>query len=212
MQPQPGDAILVPAKDLAAAKSRLGAHLGAADRRALVVAMLADVLGATAAWADRYVITGDAVLAETAAGLGCLPLQDPGGGLNAALRAGTRWAAGNGAGRLLVLPSDVPLVTGEDVAELFDADTDVVVAASADGGTTALLRTPPAVIEPAFGPGSAGLHTAAARRAGRSVMLVTPPSLRLDVDRAADLERLAAAGGNRRSVAVARRLLRSRAG
>ncbi|MGH2721159.1 MAG: hypothetical protein ACRDJO_06095, partial [Actinomycetota bacterium] len=87
-----------------------------------------------------------------------------------------------------------------------------VVAASADGGTTALLRTPPDAIEPAFGPGSAGLHTAAALRAGRSVVLVTPPSLRLDVDRPADLERLAAAGGNRESVAVARRLLSSRAG
>ena len=212
MRPQPGDAILVPAKDLAAAKSRLGARLDAADRRGLVVAMLADVLRATAVWTDRYVITGDAVLAETAAGLGCLPLQDPGAGLNAALRAGTRWAAGNGAARLLVLPSDVPLVSGEDLAGLFDAETDVVVAASADGGTTALLRTPPDVIEPAFGPGSAGLHTAAARRAGHSVLLVTPPSLRLDVDRPADLERLAAAGGDRESVAVARRLIGSRTG
>ncbi|MGH2687519.1 MAG: 2-phospho-L-lactate guanylyltransferase, partial [Actinomycetota bacterium] len=112
MRPQPGDAILVPAKDLAAAKSRLGACLRPADRRALVLAMLADVLRATAAWADRYVVTDDAVLAETAAGLGCLPLQDPGAGLNAALRAGTAWASANGATRLLVLPSDVPLVSG----------------------------------------------------------------------------------------------------
>lgn len=212
MRPQPGDAILIPAKELAAAKSRLGGLLSAGGRRELAVAMLADVLRAIADWPVRYVVTGDALLAEAAAGLGAAPLVDPGKGLNAALRAGTEWAVGTGALRLLVLPSDVPLVSGEDVEALFDAEESVVVAASPDGGTSGLLRTPPAAIEPAFGPGSAGLHTAAARRAGRSVLMANPPSLRLDVDRPADLERLAGAASERESVGVARRLLGSRTG
>src|SRR5438094_953320 len=116
MQARSGETILVPAKELVRAKSRLGAWLDASGRRELAVAMLGDVLQATAAWPSRFVVTADPLLAEDAAGSGCLPLPDPGGGLNAALRAGTGWAAEAGATKLLVLPSDVPLVQEADVA------------------------------------------------------------------------------------------------
>ena len=207
-----GDAILVPAKGLSRAKSRLGAWLEAPERRELVLAMLADVLRATAAWPDRFVVTDDAVLAEMAAALGCLPLADPGDGLNAALRAGTAHAAQAGATKLLVLLSDVPLVAEEDVGRLFSLRAAVVVAPSPDGGTTALVRRPPGAIDPAFGPGSAALHTEAARRAGLPVHVSAPPSLSLDVDGLPELQQLAMAPLRRESVAVARRLLGSRAG
>jgi 2-phospho-L-lactate/phosphoenolpyruvate guanylyltransferase len=209
-QPPPGHAILIPAKQLSTAKSRLGAWLGPSERRELAAAMLADVVHATAAWRERFVVTGDAVLAEIAAASGCLPIPDPGDGLNAALRAGGLRAARAGAASLLVLPSDVPLVAEEDVAGLFATEAAVVVARSLDGGTTGLLRTPPGVIDPAFGPHSAHLHAQVAMRAGVSVAVVAPPSLALDVDGLADLQRLAAATAARRSVAVARRVLGSR--
>jgi 2-phospho-L-lactate/phosphoenolpyruvate guanylyltransferase len=212
VHPRPGEAILVPAKELPRAKTRLGAWLTASERRELALAMLADVLRATVAWPDRFVVTADAVLAETAAGLGCLPLADPGDGLNAALRAGTAHAAHAGATSLLVLLSDVPLVAEEDVAGLLSLRAAVVVARSPDGGTTALVRRPPGVIDPFFGPRSATLHTEAARRAGLPVRVVAPPSLSLDVDRLPELQRLAMAPLRRESIAVARRLLGSLAG
>jgi 2-phospho-L-lactate guanylyltransferase len=210
VHPRPGEAILVPAKELSLAKSRLGVWLDVSDRRELTAVMLADVLRATAAWGDRFVVTADALLAEVAAGFGCLPVADPGDGLNAALRAGTERAAEAGAASLLVLPSDVPLVAEEDVAELFSTGAAVVVARSADGGTAGLLRRPPDAVDPAFGPRSAHLHEQAARRAGLAVAVLDPPSLSLDVDRLADLERLASATIPRDSVSVARRLLGSR--
>jgi 2-phospho-L-lactate guanylyltransferase len=212
MQPPPGETILVPAKELFRAKSRLGTWLDASDRRELAVAMLGDVLGATAAWPSRFVVTADPLLAEVAAGSGCLPLPDPGDGLNAALRAGTAWAAEAGAVKLLVLPSDVPLVEAADVAALFALTAAVVVAPSADGGTAGLLRTPPGIIDPAFGPRSAMRHAAAARRAGIAVLVTAAPSLCLDVDGPADLERLADSPLERRSTRIARRLLGSRTG
>lgn len=210
MQARPGEAILVPAKELARAKTRLGPWLGPLDRRALAIAMLSDVLQATAAWPSRFVVTADAVLAEVAAGLGCRPVPDPGDGLNAALRAGTVRALEAGAARLLVLPSDVPLVEESDVTRLFSLRAPVVVAPSPDGGTTGLLRTPPAVIEPAFGPGSALRHADAAQRAGVAVLIAAAPSLGLDVDGPAELERLAGSRLDRQSTAIARRLLGSR--
>lgn len=210
MHARPGEAILVPAKELARAKSRLGTWLGPPDRQALAIAMLTDVLQATASWPSRFVVTADGLLAEVAAAMGCQPLPDPGEGLNAALRAGTARAAEAGAARLLILPSDVPLVEETDVAALFALTAPVVVAPSPDGGTAGLLRTPPGIIEPSFGPGSALLHAGAAQRAGVPVLIAAAPSLSLDVDGPADLERLADSPLDRRSTAIARRLLGSR--
>src|SRR5437763_2125389 len=119
MQARPGEAILVPAKELVRAKTRLTTWLDPSGRRELAVALLSDVLEATAAWPSRFVVTADTLLADVAAGLGCLPLPDPGGGLNAALQAGTALAMEAGAGKLLVLPADVPLVQQADIAALF---------------------------------------------------------------------------------------------
>jgi 2-phospho-L-lactate guanylyltransferase len=212
MQAQPGEAILVPAKELVRAKSRLTTWLDAAGRRELAVAMLTDVLQATAAWPSRFVVTADPLLADVAAGLGCLPLPDLGGGLNPALRAGTARAVEAGAAKLLILPADVPLVEQPDVAALFSLPAAVVVALSPDGGTAGLLRTPPGIIDPSFGPGSGMRHAAAARWAGVPVLVTTPPSLGLDVDDPADLERLAESPLERNSTRIARRLLGSPTG
>ena len=146
------------------------------------------------------------------AGLGCLPLPDPGGGLNAALQAGTALAMEAGAGKLLVLPADVPLVQQADIAALFSLPAAVVVALSPDGGTTGLLRTPPGIIDPSFGLGSGRRHAAAGRRAGVPVLVTTPPSLSLDVDGPSDLRRLAESPLECRSTTIARRLLSSPTG
>jgi 2-phospho-L-lactate/phosphoenolpyruvate guanylyltransferase len=212
MQARSGEAILVPAKELARAKSRLGPWLDSSARSELAVAMLGDVLQATAGWPSRFVVTADPLLAEVAAGSGCLPLPDPGGGLNAALLVGTGRAVEAGAAKLLVLPSDVPLVEEADVAALFALTAPVVVVPSPDGGTAGLLRTPPGVIDPAFGPHSAMRHAAAARWAGIPVLVTAAPSLVLDVDGPADLQRLADSPLERTSTMIARRLLGARTG
>ena len=58
--------------------------------------------------------------------------------------------------------------------------------ASATSAPVPLLVTPPALIEPAFGPASRELHGAAARAAGATLVELEGP-LALDVDTAADL-------------------------
>ena len=57
-------------------------------------------------------------------------------------------------------------------------------------GTNALLLSPPAVIEPAFGPASLEAHVRAARSADASVQLVIDPQLGFDLDTPEDLERV----------------------
>ncbi len=85
------------------------------------------------------------------------------------VKLATQWAARLGATSLLSVPIDTPAVTPREVLSLLRAHRKfpVVVVPSADGsGTNALLRTPPDVIDPRFGPGSCKLHVQAAEAKG----------------------------------------------
>lgn len=178
-----------------------------ADRRDLALAMLGDVLQAASAWPLRLIVTSDPDVAATGRQAGWRIVEDPGTGLNGAVTAGTETARSAGASALLVMPFDVPLVSGDDLRSLFATAADVVVCRSDDGGTTALLRRPPDAIEPQFGPGSAGRHAGVAVAAGLHVVEVQLPGLRLDVDDLEDLWRLARTASPRASAVLARKLL-----
>jgi 2-phospho-L-lactate guanylyltransferase len=113
--------------------------------------------------------------------------------LNAALDQAAATAAAGGATALLALPADLPLVTAVDIEALsahWPAQPSVVLAGTPDGGTGALLRSPPAAIPAAFGPDSLRAHLRAARERRVHARLVWRPNLALDVDSPADLERL----------------------
>lgn len=201
------EAILIPVKRLPESKLRLAGVLGPPQRRRLALSMFADVLVAAAGWPLRMVVTSDLDAASMARSAGWSIVPDPGSGLNDAVAEGTSAGASAGATALLVLPFDVPLVTGQELAALFATDADVVVARSDDGGTSGLLRRPPAAIAARFGPDSARSHAGAAGIAGLRVQCLRLPGLSLDVDEPGDLRRLAASGLDHASVKVARELL-----
>jgi 2-phospho-L-lactate/phosphoenolpyruvate guanylyltransferase len=201
------EAILIPVKRLSESKLRLAGVLGPPQRRRLALSMLADVLVAAAGWPLRMVVTSDRDAASLARSAGWSIVPDPGSGLNDAVAEGTSAGVSAGATALLVLPFDVPLVTGQELEALFATDADVVVACSDDGGTSGLLRRPPAAIAARFGPDSARSHAGAAGAAGLRVQSLRLPGLSLDVDEPGDLRRLAASGLDHPSVKVARELL-----
>jgi 2-phospho-L-lactate guanylyltransferase len=205
----PTEGILIPVKRLEEAKGRLDA-LGPAGRRRLAVAMLTDVLHATKDWPLRLIVTSDPEAAALGRAGGLAVVPDPGLGLDPAIGAGTREAIGAGVRALLVLPSDVPLVSEDDLSRLFSLDAQLVIARSDDGGTSALLRRPPAAIATCFGPDSAAAHARAGRRAGLRVLAPRMASLALDVDDLEDLGRLAASEADRQSIDIARELLSGR--
>ena len=65
-----------------------------------------------------------------------------------------------------------------------------MVAASADGGTNALLLSPPDLLPPAFGAGSCAGYCRAAAELGVAPVLLELPQAALDIDRPEDLARL----------------------
>lgn len=167
--------------------------------------MLADVLYATQEW-ERWVVTSDPEAEAASKEAGCRLISDGGTGLNDAIRSGTEAAAEGGVESLLVVPADVPLVEPADLHLIFDSKADVGVVRSSDGGTNALLRSPPEVLAPYFGPDSAKRHEEQARAAGLSFVVIEAASLSLDIDLPDDLDKLAESKSNRISARLAKEL------
>lgn len=184
---------LLPIKPLFLAKSRLAAY-GDDRRRAIARALAEDALDlcARSDFLEWRVLTSDPAIRDLVNGLGIALLDDPGDGLNAALRAAVRSVADDGADAVVIVPSDVPLARPDDLLDVIDtgATSDVVVVPSAtDGGTNALMLSPPTVTRPRFGPGSLEAHVRAAAQAGLRCSILDRDRLALDLDTVEDVTR-----------------------
>jgi 2-phospho-L-lactate guanylyltransferase len=192
--------VVLPVKSLHVAKHRLSPLLSPSERRALMAAMLGDVLDTVnrvqAAFA-LVVVTRDADAAAAARAHGARVIAD-GDDVSHSAAAGMGIAAAlaDGAQRVVLIPGDCPLLAPADLEILLRlapaSHGRVVIVADRDGeGTNALALEPPGVITPAFGPGSYARHVTAGQRAGVPVHIERLPSLQLDVDTPADLRALA---------------------
>jgi 2-phospho-L-lactate guanylyltransferase len=185
---------VLPVKRFAAAKQRLAPGIGSTHRAELAAAMLEDVLeaiGAARSIERTIVVTSEprAIELATAAGTELVADPDEGGHSGAAL-AGIARAQQLGAGRVVMLPIDCPLLAPRELERLLTAMPERYVAIVPDRhgtGTNALALSPPDAIEPAFGEGSCARHVAAARAAGIPFGVEELPSLALDLDTPADV-------------------------
>jgi 2-phospho-L-lactate guanylyltransferase len=185
---------VLPVKRFAAAKQRLAPGMGSTHRAELAAAMLEDVLGAIGAARSverLLVVTSEprAIELATASGAEVLPDPDEGGHSGAAL-AGISRALELGAGCVVLLPIDCPLLASRELERLLTGMPERYVAIVPDRhgtGTNALALAPPDAIEPSFGEGSCARHVAAAREAGVPFGVEELPSLALDLDTPADV-------------------------
>jgi 2-phospho-L-lactate/phosphoenolpyruvate guanylyltransferase len=111
-------------------------------------------------------------------------------GLNGALDFACDWVKQTGYDSMLIVPSDIAMLDPAEFVALMSAagDTNVVIAVAKDGGTNALLTSPPDAIQFEYGCDSAAVHQANAlnnRLACRSLHL---SNLALDIDQSEDLQ------------------------
>ncbi|HEY6550354.1 MAG TPA: 2-phospho-L-lactate guanylyltransferase [Solirubrobacterales bacterium] len=185
---------ILPVKRFAAAKQRLAPGMGSTHRAELAAAMLADVLeaiGGARSIEQTIVVTSEprAIALATAAHTELVADSDEGGHSGAAL-AGIACAQQLGAGRVVLLPIDCPLLASRELDRLLTGMPERYVAIVPDRhgtGTNALALAPPDAIEPSFGEGSCARHVAAAREAGIPFGVEELPSLALDLDTPADV-------------------------
>jgi 2-phospho-L-lactate guanylyltransferase len=187
--------ILIAAKHLAFAKTRLASALPEQERRMLAEAMFRDVLAASIASqrADRVaVVTSDPALLELARDAGALAIDEEyPRGLNAAVAMATDVLVSAGATEVCTVLSDIPQVTGHDIDEVFVALArcgGAVLVPSRDlTGTNIIARTPPGVIPTLFGRMSLVRHLDECRRAEVPCEILRQSGPGLDLDLMADL-------------------------
>lgn len=194
----PGWSVVVPVKRLAVAKSRLRSTLPSADHDELVLAICLDTVSAAVACssvARVVVVTDDARARASVEGVGALVVPDqPDRGLNPAVEHGAAAATALAPGdAVVILSADLPALRPDELAAALSAaagHSRAFVTDAAGTGTTLLVASPGQPLLAAYGPQSRLAHAAT----GAVELDGDWPSLRRDVDTAADLRAAAILG------------------
>ena len=205
-------ALLIPVKSLDNAKQRLGSAYDQHHRTLLAEAMLRDVATAVSEVAGRvavFLVTGDARARALADEFGFAVIEDRRNeSETAAIEMATAWCDSRGYDTTVVIPGDIPLATGGELARVLDSAPEegvVIVPAYDRRGSNCVLRRPANLIPLRFGNDSFLPHCEAVRQTGKLLIILEMPGIALDVDYPHELQMLCARGGDTH----AQRLLRA---
>jgi 2-phospho-L-lactate guanylyltransferase len=203
--------ILIPVKNLSAAKQRLAAVLDQPARTELAQAMLHDVVTALAGWPQHppcALVTSDPFALELAEQYNFEIISDPANpGETGAIELATRLCVERGVDGTLVIPADIPLIQASELAQIFShapAEGSVLAPAADRRGTNAAFRRPADLFPLRFGNDSFKPHLAAAQATGKPCVVLQLPSVAIDVDNPEDLQRLLAHPGETRTQTLLR--------
>jgi 2-phospho-L-lactate/phosphoenolpyruvate guanylyltransferase len=186
---------VVPVKELDQAKERLAAQLSQALRRALMLAMLEDVLTALAATpglAGIVVVTVDPAASRLAMSFGAHVVEmGARDGHTGAVAAAARLLAAEGSPGMLTVPGDIPLVTAAEITQLLAAHRPApaftIVPSRDEHGSNAIICSPPEAVPLRFGENSFFPHLRAAEACSIRPTVVRLPGIALDIDTPEDL-------------------------
>jgi 2-phospho-L-lactate guanylyltransferase len=189
--------VVVLVKDFDSAKQRLGPALDPRSRRELARRNAERAVRAASAGEQRLVVAGSQEVAALATRLGAQVIVEPRQeGQNVAAKRGIARAVEGGAGAVLLLSSDLPLVTAKALRELLKAaarvDTPAAVAVPAvgRGGTNALYLRPPDAITLHFGADSLESFRRESETRGVNFVIHHSDAMALDLDEPDDLARV----------------------
>jgi 2-phospho-L-lactate/phosphoenolpyruvate guanylyltransferase len=189
--------VVVLIKDFDSAKERLKPAMGAQSRRALARRNARLAVDAAKAGDHVLVVAGGDEVAEMAESWGADVLLEPREeGQNVAAERGLKRAVEGGAQAVLLLSSDLPLVTAASVGGMLAAagrlqpPVAVAVPAIGRGGTNALYLHPPGALGMHFGDESLSKFREDAESRGVSFVVHHSDAMALDLDEPSDLARL----------------------
>jgi 2-phospho-L-lactate guanylyltransferase len=189
--------VIVLIKDFGSAKQRLRPALGPESRQELARSNARLAVQAAGAGDHALVIAGGEEVARLAESWGADVLLEPRQeGQNVAAGRGIERAIQAGADAVLLLSSDLPLVSAGSVRELLDSaglikgPLAMAVPAIGRGGTNALYLRPPDAIALHFGDDSLSKFRRESKERGIEFVVHQSDAMALDLDEPADLDRL----------------------
>jgi len=189
---------VIPVKSLANIKSRLSPVLNLDLRRRFSLHMLSDVVNSAkraGLIGEILVVSPDPEVLRFSSDLGVKTLHERSeSGVNRAVSAAADLCVRRGASAMLVLPSDIPLVSPQDLNNIINMGLklpSVVVSPSVRlDGTNALLLKPPKLIPTRYEQNSFRSHLRLAASSGVRVAVYMSRNVMLDVDSPEDLKNL----------------------
>jgi 2-phospho-L-lactate guanylyltransferase len=190
---------VIPVKETSGAKQRLADAVPEHLREELALTMLEDVLKAVSqasGLAGLALATLDARATELGRRYGARILTaEARSGHTAAVAATARQLAAEGAGGMLQLPGDVPLVTADEISCVVlmhrGAPSFTIVPSHDEFGSNTVLVSPPTAVPLTFGDDSFFPHLQTARRHGIEPTVARLPGIGRDIDHAEDLRAFA---------------------
>ena len=180
---------IIPVSKFKNAKTRLSPFLTEEERENLLKAMLHDVTDTLKKYVDKiFIISRDKDVLSYAEklNLGTI-LEDENSNLNKALKQAMKYCKGK-ARKIIIVPSDVPLIGKTNVQMLIDASKslDFIIVPSKGGGTNMIIMKPMA-IHTRFEGFSYKEHVQAAERKKLNPQVHDSFFMALDVNTAEDL-------------------------
>jgi 2-phospho-L-lactate guanylyltransferase len=195
---------IVPVKKFENSKTRLSPMLNADDRIHLSWLMLDDTLSVLASvqrLLQLVVVSSERRAEEIASKHGAKFLrEEKESGVNSAVTLADSYCTEQGADATVVIPQDLPLLDGVDIAMACDlAENEsrcvVICPALRYDGTNLLLRKPSSVIKTYYDNDSYRMHIKAAGKLGIPVKLFLSKKVMSDVDTPEDARQLAKEAG-----------------
>ena len=189
--------IVIPMKSPERSKSRLATVLSRSQRKKLTLNLFERNLRFFRQHYPQHnllVVTESKRIQEISASYGAEVLLEERklAGLNAAVTLAAEYNEQRGVETQLVIPGDIEAIDFHEIECLLRhrvATPSVVVCPSYDGGTNAIMTTPPNVMPFSFGPDSCQIHLLSAFEEGLESTRLFLENLSYDVDRPEDLGR-----------------------
>jgi 2-phospho-L-lactate/phosphoenolpyruvate guanylyltransferase len=186
---------VVPVKERDRAKERLAPLLPSEMRQALALTMLEDILAALTSavgLAGLLVVTVDPAASRVARQYGARLVDDGArDGHTGAVTAAARLLAAEGRDGMLTVPGDIPLATASEISRLVaahrPAPSFTIVPSHDEGGSNAIVLSPPNAVPLRFGVDSFFPHLRAAEARGIRPTVLRLPGIALDIDNPEDL-------------------------
>jgi 2-phospho-L-lactate guanylyltransferase len=191
--------IVIPMKDPQCSKQRLSDVLDPHERQNIALNLLhktLQFLTQNFAQISVLIVTPAPVIAKIAEQYKVeVLIEQCAKGLNNAIAQAAHHCETLGFSSQLVLPADIIDLDYAEFNQLLNmkrTHQSVIICPAEDGGTNALLTTPPQAIEFSYGVNSSSKHWRNAQQNNVHCQLLTLPNLALDLDTAQDLQLLSA--------------------